>query len=142
MGDLIDRDDAIIAVKVGALSAATLYGRTDEGRTALYDTVRAIKAIPSAQPEIDKAIHDAYKHGKSKGIKRGLAMQSSRWIPCSERLPEYDKPVLLSTAWGKTEIGFWTQRGWMIVACSYREFEQGAVAAWMSLPEPYEEQLT
>lgn len=59
------------------------------------------------------------------------------WIPCSERLPEYDKPVLISTAWGKTEIGFWTQSGWMIIACSYREFEQDAVAAWMPLPEPY-----
>ena len=41
-----------MAVKVGALSAATVYGRTDEGSTALYETVRAIKAIPYAQPEI------------------------------------------------------------------------------------------
>ena len=71
-----------------------------------------IKDLPSAQPE-------------------------QRWIPTSEKLPEYDKPVLLSTAWGKTEIGFLTQRGWMIVACSYREFEQDAVVAWMPLPEPW-----
>ncbi len=74
----------------------------------------ALQSLPSAQPE-------------------------QRWIPTSEKLPEYDKPVLLSTAWGKTEIGFWTQRGWMIVACSYREFEQDAVTAWMPLPEPYKE---
>ena len=67
------------------------------------------------------------------------AQPEQRWIPTSEKLPEYDKPVLLSTAWGKTEIGFWTQRGWMIVACSYREFEQSAVTAWMPLPEPYVE---
>ena len=40
-----------MAVKTGALSAATIYGRTDEGSTALYETVRAIKALPSAQPE-------------------------------------------------------------------------------------------
>lgn len=73
-----------------------------------------LEALPSAQPE-------------------------QRWITVTERLPEYDKPVLLSTAWGKTEIGFWTQRGWMIVACSYREFEQGAVKAWMPLPEPYKD---
>ena len=65
------------------------------------------------------------------------AQPEQRWIPTSVKLPEYDKPVLLSTAWGKTEIGFWTQRGWMIVACSYREFEQDAVTAWMPLPEPY-----
>lgn len=48
--DTISRQDAIMAVKMGALSAATLYGRTDEGSTALYETVRAIKALP-AQPQ-------------------------------------------------------------------------------------------
>ena len=93
LSDTISRQDAIMAVKMGALSAATLYGRTDEGSTALYETVRAIKAIPSAQPEItlESAIdylhsigwmqeHDelmykqGYKHGKSKGIKRGMAI--------------------------------------------------------------------
>ena len=52
MDDTISRQDAIMAVKTGALSAATIYGRTDEGSTALYETVRAIKALPSAQPEI------------------------------------------------------------------------------------------
>jgi len=49
MSDLIDRQAAIDAVKMGALSAATIYGRTDEGSAALYETVRAIKALPSAQ---------------------------------------------------------------------------------------------
>ena len=49
--DAISRDDAIMAVKTGALSAATIFGRTDEGATAYYETVKAIKALPSAQPE-------------------------------------------------------------------------------------------
>ena len=44
-------EDAITAVNIGAFSAATIYGRTDEGSTALHETVRAIKALPSAQPE-------------------------------------------------------------------------------------------
>ena len=48
--DAISRDDAIMAVKTGALSGATLFGRTDEGATAYYETVKAIKALPSAQP--------------------------------------------------------------------------------------------
>ena len=51
MSDLIDRNDAIMAVKAGALSAATLFGRSDAGMTALRDTVRAINSLPSAQPE-------------------------------------------------------------------------------------------
>lgn len=41
-----------MAVKTGALSAATIYGRTDEGSTAFYEIVKAIKALPSAQSEI------------------------------------------------------------------------------------------
>ena len=49
--DVISRQAAIDAVKCGALSAAMVYGRTDEGSTALYETVKAIKALPSAQPE-------------------------------------------------------------------------------------------
>lgn len=49
MNDTINRAAAIDAVTCGALSAATLYGRTDEGATALKETVRAIKALPSAQ---------------------------------------------------------------------------------------------
>lgn len=49
--DTIYRQDAIDAVKMGALSAATIYGRTDEGSAALYETVRAIKALPSVQPK-------------------------------------------------------------------------------------------
>ena len=51
MKDTIYRQAAIDAVKCGALSAAMVYGRTDEGSTALYETVKAIKALPSAQPE-------------------------------------------------------------------------------------------
>ena len=51
MSDLIDRQAAIYAVKCGTLSAAMVYGRTDAGSAALSETVRAIKALPSAQPE-------------------------------------------------------------------------------------------
>lgn len=66
------------------------------------------------------------------------AKPESQWILCSERLPEYDAPALLSTAWGKTEIGWWTQRGWVIAPASYRELKQDAVVAWMPLPKPWE----
>ena len=52
MNDLIYRQQAIDAVITGAFSAATIYGRTDEGSTALHETVRAIKALPSAEPKI------------------------------------------------------------------------------------------
>lgn len=60
--DTIYRQQAIDAVKTGALSAATIYGRTDEGSTALYETVKAIKALPSAQPELDEWCTDCKEY--------------------------------------------------------------------------------
>ena len=112
MDDTISREKAI----------ATVFRMHDSCDT--YDItdyrdmmVEALNVLPSAQPE-------------------------QRWIPTSKKLPEYDKPVLLSTAWGKTEIGFWTQRGWMIVVRSYRELEKGAVDAWMPLPEVWRGEQT
>lgn len=50
--DLVYRKEAIYAVMVGSLSAATVFGRTEHGMTALKETIRAIKELPSAQPEI------------------------------------------------------------------------------------------
>ncbi len=47
---MIYLDDAINAVKAGTFGAATLFGRTDEGMTALAETVRLIKDLPATQP--------------------------------------------------------------------------------------------
>ena len=113
MSDTISRQAAIRWVK----TECNPYGNPTLDFESGKKVIEHLEQMPSAQPE-------------------------QRWIPTSEKLPEYDKPVLLSTAWGKTEIGFLTQRGWMIVACSYREFEQGAVVAWMPLPSPYREEVS
>ena len=52
MDDLISRQAAINAIRIGALSTAMLYGRTDEGMTARREIERAINGLPSAQTEI------------------------------------------------------------------------------------------
>ena len=75
MDDTISRQDAIKAVTYGALSSATLFGRSDAGMTALRDTVRAINSLPSAQPQ--------------------------RWIPVTERLPDDIRPVIVT--WCNTD---------------------------------------
>ena len=49
---MIYLDDAINAVKAGSFSAATLFGRTSGGMAALEETVRLIKDLPAAEPEI------------------------------------------------------------------------------------------
>ena len=49
MSDLIERDKAKMAVRLGMLSAATIYGRTDEGMIARKEIERAIDEVPSEQ---------------------------------------------------------------------------------------------
>ena len=122
--DLISRQAAIDAVKCGALSAAMVYGRTDAGSTALSETVKAIKALPSAQPE-------------------------QRWIPCSERLPEDYQDVLVWFEYYRygDYNGIYQMQGIGSYSSEYNSWlingENGwhklRVIAWMPLPEPYKE---
>lgn len=136
MDDLISRQQAIDAVKIGAFSAATIYGRTDKGSTALHETVRAIKALPPAEPQ---------------------------WIPCSERLPDdlqevnvtwvnhdpepyynfvKDKPFTATAVYYK-EKWYWYSSTCADLLAEYgrnpnQEIDDGIeITAWMPLPEPY-----
>ena len=65
------------------------------------------------------------------------ALRETMWIPCSERLPEDDKPVLVSFAWEEVDIGWYKGGDW----CSdFRMHDPDyGVIAWMPLPEPYKE---
>ena len=64
----------------------------------------------------------------------------NNWIPCSERLPDTNRDVLLqfSTNMG---VGFWEHNSWGINTGDniYSEIGEGEVQpiAWMELPEPY-----
>lgn len=69
------------------------------------------------------------------------AQSEQRWIPCSERLPEYRTEVLTRSSGGFIEIqsleesyyGYWeNQHG------DWSDFDE--VVAWMPLPEPYREE--
>ena len=51
MSDLISRRDALKAVSIGTLSAATVYGRSEAGMAAKREIERAIADLPSAQTE-------------------------------------------------------------------------------------------
>lgn len=57
-----------------------------------------------------------------------------KWIPCSKRLPEIDKRVIVTgTMWGMWEVDIdrWNGERWVKYG--------GYVSAWMPLPEAYRE---
>ena len=104
MDDLISRQAAIDA----AIEAADDWdGGYSITRSALIEN--AIKELPSAQP-------------------------GPQWIPCGERLPENDEPVLISHSHGVAKA-WWNGRFWSSV--SIKKYK--TVIAWMPLPEPYED---
>lgn len=104
---------------------------------------------------LDDVRKEAYKHGKSKGIKKGLAM-AQRWIPVTERLPEEDKEVLVSVYFAglkQTHKNGWKDDfepsyyvdlarqycgEWSSTTDEYKiASNRHKVIAWMPLPESY-----
>ena len=61
--------------------------------------------------------------------------EKQRWIPVSERLPEDGKPVWVCTIWNEQHSGFLIDGVW---GGLFRDFREGEVTYWMSLPEPPE----
>ena len=69
-----------------------------------------------------------------KAIEALSADRPTGWIPCSERLPEENKMVLITTAWGYMAIGWIKQNIWSTdLMVNLQDF----VLAWMPLPEPW-----
>ena len=104
--------------------------------------------IPSAQPDLNEWCTDCKEYDKERScchrwkkvIRETVEelKQAQRWIPCSERLPEGGREILV------------TEKGGFIRHCEYanygdfQEFQtvkEGLtvhdVIAWMPLPEPY-----
>ena len=118
MNDLIDRQAAIDAVEnlVSSMSVCISIDECHGMRDMKYRALKAISALPSAQPE-------------------------QQWIPCSERLPEKSGEYLVSGKWGddKVSVGhceYLVEDGYFSTAWNFD------VLAWMPLPEPWKgEQL-
>ena len=64
------------------------------------------------------------------------------WIPCSERLPEDIKTVLVTIEESKEPMLGWygNKFGWRIVAAEFANIKDFTVLAWMPLPELYKEE--
>jgi hypothetical protein len=126
MSDLISRQAAIDAADRADYTGLTV----EDVKKVTDEVVKELKQLPSAQPE-------------------------SKWIPCSERLPEYNESVLTWDGYVfciekripyiRDDDGEPTEGNWW-VGDEYDEYESefypnlrdGAAIAWMHLPEAYE----
>ena len=64
------------------------------------------------------------------------AERENRWIPVSERLPEDDREVTVSTAHGVTRSGRYANGEWWTPGGVFTEIRD--VLAWRELPAPYQ----
>lgn len=68
-----------------------------------------------------------------------MTRDAARWIPCSERLPEPYKKVLVSTKFGM-EVAWTTDDSGNCWLTSVLVLGGDEVFAWMPLPNPYEKE--
>lgn len=67
------------------------------------------------------------------------ALEQTRWIPCSERLPEESHAVLVWCPERKNiYCACYEEKQWWIFGAYFKKVEL-EVVAWMPLPEPYRE---
>ena len=68
--------------------------------------------------------------------KIAIALQSQKWIPCSERLPEDNTDVIVCFYSGiVTEMRYWENGNFQGIY----EHTTKSIVAWMPLPKPYRE---
>ena len=97
----------------------------------LIDADELIKCIPSEEYNSRFAVMNA------------PTINPQKWIPCSERLPEYEMDVLLQFT-SNMCVGFFHPSGsWIIWSggdwCTGVLEGDEEPIAWMPLPEPYKE---
>lgn len=66
----------------------------------------------------------------------------SKWIKCSERMPEEGKPVLFVSSIGgrvHNNVYEWDGRTWCDFRADYNELSMDVFTHWMPLPEPPQE---
>lgn len=74
-------------------------------------------------------------------MERSTAYYNGGWIPCSERLPENDKDVLLSFSSVDIRVGYMAADDcFYVYGDGFVRFEN--TSAWMPLPEPYSQKST
>lgn len=111
----------------------------------MSDLISREKAMMEARPEYlnpNQKGHEEYNKAWNDGVKaywNGLKElpSESEWIPCSERLPEERKVVLITNDKGNVRYGQFRGTHGMYWYWKGNTLEE--VIAWMELPESYRE---
>ena len=128
MDDLIRRQDALGLVRdvCDAIMSCCGSHYDEETEDEVYDDILEVDAILKCNKEIRIALKNMPS-----------ARPEQRWIPCSERLPDEKKEVLISAENGLyiAELEIINGREYWSEVMEYRYIEN--VEAWMPLPESY-----
>lgn len=86
-------------------------------------------------PKYCKVIRETVEEFKEE-YKQDLTKNNQGWIPCSERLPEEETKVIVSTKTGVVRVGTYTKRyGYGMEEGIF--MYMNTALAWQPLPEPY-----
>ena len=101
-----------------------------------YSLLEAIEEMINRQPQANCSRREWYQKGYQDGL------NSDKWIPCEERLPEPIRPVLVTVKnWindkqfvrmGRFHTNHWEIDGYVVVTSK--------VIAWQPLPQPYKKE--
>lgn len=114
-------------------------------RSELHNWECAIEKLSGDNADKMLAIaQDIYNTAFVRG-KNYMSWEKTKWIPCSERLPEESDLVIICSEFGGIEFGSYEEGKWYWLAesCScYLEESNDEVVAWMPMPSPYREDGT
>lgn len=100
----------------------------EEAIEILEERWRYSKTYKYTDAEIREAFDTAIK-----------ALEQTRWIPVSERLPEVQDCYLVTTKWkGSYSGNVYVETNMAVYRERTKEWDCADIIAWMPLPQPYE----
>ena len=92
----------------------------------------AIKALESQRNLTNEQIYQGFIELEAENERLHEALESQpRWVPISERLPEEDQRVIVTSEFGNVGLSLYWKKSYF--------WNNNYVIAWMPLPEPYKE---
>lgn len=121
------KDEAIRILKNAAwLGSNDEREAIEEAVDMVVDVLRDCDKCATEAINIINLLHNALK---------------DKWIPCSERLPDNDGDIIMTTDTRHVVVGFHSDGAWYYInkegTLSRSYDEENAIVAWMVLPERY-----